>query len=72
MFFGAWSGRFPDEAAQNFREILELYEAGKIDPLIGAEYPLEDYALALRDLSERRAIGKVVVNVAPPESGADT
>ena len=33
--------------------------------LIGAEYPLEDYAKALRDLSERRAIGKVVVNIRP-------
>ena len=44
-----------------------MYEAGKIDPLIGAEYPLEDYAKALRDLSERRAIGKVVVTVHPSD-----
>ncbi len=70
VFFGAWSGRFQDEAAENFREILELYEAGKIDPLIGAEYPLKDYAKALRDLSERRAIGKVVVNVRPAEDAS--
>lgn len=70
VFFGAWSGRFQEEAAQNFREILELYEAGKIDPLIGAEYPLEDYAKALRDLSERRAIGKVVVDVRPAEDAS--
>lgn len=63
VFFGSWSGRFLDEAAANFREILALYEAGKIDPLVGKEYLLEDYALALRDLSERRAIGKVVVTV---------
>ena len=67
VFFGAWSARFQAEAAENFREILAFFEAGKIDPLIGREYPLEDYALALRDLSERRAIGKVVVNVRPPE-----
>lgn len=67
VFFGAWSGRFPAEAADNFREILEFYTAGKIDPLIGAQYPLEEYAKALLDLAERRAIGKVVVNVRPPE-----
>ena len=66
VFFGAWSGRFQAEAAENFREILGFYEAGKIDPLIGAEYPLEEYARALRDLSERRAIGKVVVNIRAP------
>ncbi|MFV2090023.1 MAG: NADPH:quinone oxidoreductase family protein [Pseudomonadales bacterium] len=63
VFFGAWSALFAEQSAENFREILDLYDAGKIDPLIGKEYPLKDYALALRDLSERRAIGKVVVNV---------
>jgi NADPH2:quinone reductase len=68
VFYGAWSARYPDEAAANFREILELFEAGKIDPLIGAEYPLSEYARALKDLSERKAIGKVVVNVRPEPS----
>jgi NADPH2:quinone reductase len=63
VFFGSWSTRFLDEASRNFGEILDLFEAGRIDPLIGRQYPLSDYALALRDLSERRAIGKVVVNV---------
>jgi NADPH2:quinone reductase len=63
VFFGAWSARAPEEAAQNFREILELQTQGKIDPLVGAEYALEDYAAALRCLMERRAVGKVVVNV---------
>lgn len=63
VFFGAWSAREPEEAAQNFREILELQKQGKIDPLVGAEYALEDYAAALRCLMERRAVGKVVVNV---------
>jgi NADPH2:quinone reductase len=63
VFFGSWSARFLDEAGENFREILALYEDGKIDPLVGKEYPITDYARALRDLSERRAIGKVVVNI---------
>jgi len=65
VFYGAWSARFRDEAAENFREILDLYRSGRINPLIGREYPLADYANALRDLSERRAIGKVVVRVRP-------
>lgn len=63
VFYGAWSGRRPDEAAANFTEILELYAQGRINPLVGAEYPLAEYADALRCLMERRAIGKVVVNV---------
>jgi NADPH:quinone reductase len=63
VFFGAWSARAPDEAAANFKEILELYRKGRIKPLIGAQYPLAQFADALRCLMERRAIGKVVVNV---------
>lgn len=63
VFYGAWSARSPAEAATNFEEILGLYAAGKVKPLIGAEYPLEEHAAALRCLMERRAIGKVVVTV---------
>jgi NADPH2:quinone reductase len=63
VFYGAFSGRYPADNAQNFREILDLYAAGKIDPLIGAKFALEDYAAALRCLSERRAIGKVVIEL---------
>ncbi len=63
VFYGAWSARSAGESAANFQEILELFEQGKIDPLVGKVYPLEQYADALRCLSERRAIGKVVVNI---------
>jgi NADPH2:quinone reductase len=63
VFYGSWSGRFRDEADANFEEILALYEAGKIDPLIGRTFPLEQSAEAMRCLSERQAIGKVVVTI---------
>jgi len=63
VFYGAFNQRSPAEAGQNFREILEFYSAGKINPLVGQTFPLEDYAAALRCLSERRAIGKVVLEL---------
>ncbi|HEY5679930.1 MAG TPA: NADPH:quinone oxidoreductase family protein [Pseudomonadales bacterium] len=63
VFYGAWSARCRDEADANFKEILDLYRDGKIKPMIGRTYPLEEYAAALRCLSERQAIGKVVVTV---------
>ncbi len=63
VFYGAWSARYVSEANVNFQEILELIEQGKINPLVGNVYPLEQYADALRCLSERKAIGKVVINI---------
>ncbi len=63
VFFGAWSVRFAAEARTNFEEILGMYEAGKLDPLVGATYPLPEYASAMRALMERQAIGKVVVTM---------
>jgi NADPH2:quinone reductase len=63
VFYGSWSARFRAEADANFVEILALYEAGKIDPLIGRTYKLEQSAEAMRCLSERQAIGKVVVTI---------
>ncbi len=63
VFYGAWAARDPGENNINFREILDFYAQGKVAPRIGAKYPLASYAQAMRDLMERRAIGKVVVTV---------
>ena len=63
VFYGAWSAREPAEAARNFQAILDYYERGNIKPMVGREYPLADYAAALRCLMNREAIGKVVVNI---------
>jgi NADPH2:quinone reductase len=63
VFYGSWSAKFRDEADANFVEILDLYESGRIDPLIGRTYTLEQSAEAMRCLSERQAIGKVVVTI---------
>ena len=68
VFFGAWSMRTPKEHAENLRALLALFEAGKIDPLIGRTYPLDQYVRALRELSERRAIGKVVLTIGGKEA----
>ena len=63
VFFGSWSGRFRDEAQANLREVLDFYSTGRIRAVVGREFSLDQYAEALRCLSERQAIGKVVVNV---------
>jgi len=63
VFYGAWSAREPAEAAKNFQEIIGFYEHGRIRPVIGRQYPLAEYAAAMRCLMNREAIGKIVVNV---------
>jgi NADPH2:quinone reductase len=51
----------PEEAERNRRELLELFFSKRIHPRVSAVYGLDDAARALRDLAERRAIGKVIV-----------
>jgi len=63
VFFGAWSARHPDEASANLQAVLDYYREGKVQALVGNEFPLQQYAEAMRCLSERQAIGKVVVKV---------
>ena len=64
VFYGAWSARDPGGAKQNFDEILAMFEAGKIAPLVGKTFPFEAYADALNCLENRAAMGKVVLEVA--------
>ena len=63
VFYGSWSARFPDEAEQNFQEVLSMCDESKLNPLVGHEYDLAEYAGALNCLDQRRAIGKIVVTI---------
>ena len=51
VFYGAFSGRFPVDNEQNFAEITEMFAAGQLQAVVGAEYPLKDYVEALNCLS---------------------
>ncbi len=42
----------------------ELFEAGKVVPVIDRRYPLSEVPEALRYLEEGRALGKIVITVA--------
>lgn len=63
VFFGDWTRRNPSGADQNLAELQQMFESKTLKPLIGKTYELEHFADALVDLRERRAIGKLVVNV---------
>jgi NADPH:quinone reductase-like Zn-dependent oxidoreductase len=56
---------FVDYARECMAELARLADAGRIRPLVGHRYALADGRQALRDLAERRAVGKLVIDVRP-------
>jgi NADPH2:quinone reductase len=54
----------PAEWARNNRELEQLLADGKLRPHVSARYPLEDTALAIRAVADRKTTGKVVIEVA--------
>jgi NADPH2:quinone reductase len=55
--------RTPDRMRRAQAELLSLYGAGKLKPHIMKTFPLERFAQALAMVAERRALGKVVLEV---------
>jgi NADPH2:quinone reductase len=64
---GAGWGAYAMARPQLCRDIEEalrpLIEDGSVAPIVGARFPLDRAADALRAIDERRAIGKVVLDV---------
>lgn len=54
----------PDDAARDMQELSQLFADGRVRPYIGARFSLADTATALQQVAERRALGKVVIEVA--------
>ena len=63
MFWGQFQGLEPEENAQNFKELFELYATGKIQPFATDIYTIEDSVKSLKSLEYRKAMGKVVVSL---------
>lgn len=51
----------PDVAAANMKALVELADAGKLNPLVSKTLPLANAADALQMLIDRSAIGKIVL-----------
>jgi len=61
--WGAYVMGKPELNRQIGAAIAELMQAGVVRPLIGQRFALEDAAQALHTLDQRRAVGKVVLDV---------
>lgn len=63
VFWGAFTKNEPYESQQNFQELITWVAEGKLKQYVYKTYPLAKAPNALRDIMERRVIGKAVVVV---------
>ena len=63
VFWGAFTAREPEKNAANIAELFDLWQQGKIAPLISETYPLDRAHEAIAKLESREAIGKLVVTM---------
>ena len=63
VFWGAFAARDPRANAAHVDTLFQLWRKGMIAPRISETFPLERGGDAIRALSERRVIGKLVVTL---------
>ena len=61
VFWGAWAQREPAAHRANMAELIAWCAAGKLSAHVHAAYPLAEAARALKEIAERKAMGKVVL-----------
>jgi NADPH2:quinone reductase len=61
VFLGAFLRRDPETTREHLRDLIALYESGRVKPTVIETYRLEDTPLALRAIMERRVKGKIVI-----------
>jgi NADPH2:quinone reductase len=61
VFWGRFVGEEPAVNMQNIEELWELFNSGKLNPIVTDCYPIEQYEDAFNCMLERRARGKVII-----------
>ena len=61
VFFGAMIANEPETRDEVVRDLFELTASGKLRPHVSMRYALDQAPQALRDLMDRKALGKVVI-----------
>lgn len=63
MEIRTFSTDHPAENARDTAELSRLFAEGRVTPYIGARFPLADTAAALRHVADRKAVGKIIIDV---------
>ena len=61
LFWGAYLLQDPGVIRRSFGQLLHWYTEGRLKPHVGSTFPLDKATDALREISERRAMGKIVL-----------
>ena len=61
VFWGAFAQKQPKESMENFQQILGWIQSGDLKQNVHKTYPLAEGGQAIRDLMDRKVIGKNVV-----------
>lgn len=64
MEIRTFAADYPDDIGPADAELTQMFADGKVRPYIGARFPLAQAAAALRFVADRKAIGKVILDVA--------
>lgn len=64
VFWGAFAGREPQVQKQNVKELWAMFASGQLSPVVTDVFSLEQYVDAFNCLTQRRALGKVIFEIA--------
>jgi NADPH2:quinone reductase len=63
VFWGAFRLNYTKEDNENFEQLFAWYDQGKLKPFTSKTYTLNEAASALNDLKNRKAIGKLIIQI---------
>ena len=63
VWWGTWAAKNPKLQIRNMLELAQLVEDGTVKPRITESYSLDDYVDAFKVITERRALGKVILRM---------
>lgn len=61
VWWGTWAARNPEVARSNMADLAAMASDGRLRPRVTERYPLERFADAFAAITDRRALGKVVL-----------
>ncbi len=64
VFWGAFTSIEPDVHRSNISELWAMFDSGILIPVVTDVFPMADYVGAFHCLTERRARGKVILDIA--------